>query len=113
MTDPSGGMPRRDAADQFQQRMEAFGRDAQAAGERFGREAQAAGERWSRDPELIRTGTWLGRLLGLAFIAVGLWLFGEVSLGLDLPALDWALLWPTVLIVLGGFVVLSAVLRRR
>ncbi len=113
MTDASGGQPRRDLADQFGERMEAFGREAQTAGERLGREAQAAGERWSRDPELVSAGTWLTRLIGLAFIAVGLWFFGEVSLGLDLPALDWALAWPALLIVLGGLVLLGAIVRRR
>lgn len=113
MTDASGGQPRRDVADEFTSRMEAFGRDAQAAGERLGREAQAAGERWSHDPELVSAGTWLTRLIGLAFIAVGLWFFGEVSLGLDLPAVDWALAWPALLIVLGGGVLLTAMVRRR
>jgi len=113
MTDPSSGQPRRDLADQFQDRMQAFGREAQASGERLGREAQAAGERWARDPELVAAGTWLTRLIGLAVIAVGLWLFAVVSLGLDLPALDWALVWPALLIVLGGLVIVSAILRRR
>ena len=102
MTDASGGQPRRDRGDQFQERMEAFGR-----------EAQAAGDRLSRDPELVSAGTWLTRLIGLGFIAVGLWFFGEVSLGLDLPALDWNLLWPALLIVVGGLVLLSAAMRRR
>lgn len=113
MTDASGGQPRRDLGDQFQDRMEAFGREAQAAGERLGREAQAAGDRLSRDPEVLAAGTWLTRLIGLAFIAVGLWFFGVVSLGLDLPALDWDLVWPVLLMVVGGLVLLGAVLRRR
>lgn len=113
MTDAGGGQPKRDMADQFQQRMESFGREAQAAGERLGREAQAAGDRWSTDPQLVTAGTWLNRLIGLAFIAVGVWLFAEVSLGLDLPAVDWNLLWPAVLILLGGLVLLSAMVRRR
>lgn len=113
MTDASGDQPRRDLADQFTERIEAFGREAQTAGERLGREAQAAGERWSRDPQLVATGTWLTRLIGLAFIVVGLWLFGEVSLSLDLPGLDWNLVWPVVLIALGGIVVIGAATRRQ
>jgi hypothetical protein len=102
MTDPSGGPPKPDLADQFQERMQSFGR-----------EAQVAGDRWARDPGFVTAGTWLTRLIGLAFIAVGLWLFGEVSLGLDLPQLNWDLVWPGLLIVLGGLVVLSAAVRRR
>jgi hypothetical protein len=113
MNDAGSGQPKRDLADHFQERMEAFGREAQTAGERLGREAQAAGDRWSRDPDLVSAGTWLTRLIGLAFIAVGLWFFGEVSLGLDLPAVEWNLLWPVVLIVIGGLVLLSAAMRRR
>ena len=113
MTEPGGSEPRRDVGTQFQQRMEAFGRDAQAAGERFGREAQAAGDRLSRDPELVAAGTWFGRFIGLVLIVLGLWFFGVVSLGLDLPAFRWDVVWPALLIVLGGLVLLSAVLRRR
>ena len=124
MTEPGGSEPRRDVGTQFQQRMEAFGRDAQAAGERsgreaqaagerFGREAQATGERLSRDPELVAAGTWFGRFIGLVLIVLGLWFFGVVSLGLDLPAFRWDVVWPALLIVLGGLVLLSAVLRRR
>jgi hypothetical protein len=113
MTDPAGGQPKRDLADEFQQQMDSFGRHAQAAGERLGREAQAAGDRWSRDPELVSAGTWLTRLIGLGFIAVGLWFFGVVSLRLDLPAIDWDLVWPALLVVVGGLVLVSAVMRRR
>ena len=113
MTDASGGSPKPDLADQLQERMQSFGREAQAAGERLGRDAQFAGERLAHDPGFVTAGTWLTRLIGLAFIAVGLWLFGEVSLGLDLPRLDWDLVWPALLIVLGGLVLLSAAVRRR
>jgi hypothetical protein len=113
MTDAGGNQPKPDLADEVQQRMEAFGREAQTAGERLGKEAQAAGERWARDPGLVTAGTWLSRAVGLVFVAVGLWLFGAVSLRLDLPEPNWDLLWPALLVVLGAVVLLSAAVRRR
>ncbi len=134
MTDGNGGStePRRDEVgatgqepgDELGDRMRAFGREAQVAGERFGREAQAAGERFGReaqaagerlanDPSVMAVGTMLGRLWGLVLIVVGLWLLAEVSLGLDLPGIDWDLAWPVLLMVLGGLVILSAAARRR
>lgn len=110
---PSGDQPRRDLGDQFQERMEAFGREAQATGERFGREAQEAGARLARDPELVAAGTWFGRFIGLVLIVLGLWFFGVVSLGLDLPPFQWDVVWPALLIVVGGLVLVSAARRRR
>jgi hypothetical protein len=120
--DDLGG--RRDTGDEFQARMEAFGREAQAAGERFGRqaqvagerfgrEAQAAGERLARDPGVIAVGTWFTRFIGLIVIVVGAWLFAEFNLGWDLPALDWNLIWPAALVLLGGLAIASAMTRRR
>jgi len=103
MTDPATATPpQRDAADELKDRMDAFGREAQAAGQRLG-----------RDPQVVAAATWFTRFWGLVLIGVGLWLFGRFSLELDLPALDWNLLWPLLLIGLGGFVILSAATRRR
>jgi hypothetical protein len=117
-------MPPRDAGDQLHDRMEAFGREAQAAGERFGRqaqvagerfgkEAQAAGERLARDPAFVSAGTWIVRVWGLVLIGIGLWFFAEVDLGVDLPTFDWDLIWPLVLIVVGGSILVSGLARRR
>ncbi len=123
MTDESGGAAEtrrggpgaagRKLGDELGDRMRSFGRDAQVAGDRFGREAQVAGERLAHDPDVIAVGTMLGRLWGVVLIVVGLWLLAEVSLGLDLPGIDWGLAWPVVLMALGGLVILSAALRRR
>ena len=112
-TGGSDGGAGRDVTDEIQERVQAFGREAQVAGERLGREAQAAGERLSRDPGVIAFGTWVTRLWGLVLIAVGVWFLGEFSLGWDMPAVDWNMAWPAALIVLGGLVIVSAVLRRR
>jgi hypothetical protein len=108
---PQGSGP--DAADHLQDRMEAFGREAQATGERFGRQAQAAGERLARDPAFISLGTWMTRLWGLVLVGVGLWFLADTSLGLAMPRVDWSLVWPLALIVVGGGVILSALARRR
>jgi hypothetical protein len=105
--------PTRETADELKNRMEAFGREAQAAGERLGREAQAAGDRMARDPGWVALGTWIERLLGLAFIGVGLWFLAGVTLGVDLPDVDWRLAWPAALVGLGVIVILGAVTRRR
>ena len=114
----------RDTSDVLHDRMESFGREAQAvgerfgrqaqaAGERFGREAQAAGERHGRDPGVVAAGTWFTRFWGLVLIGIGGWFFARDSLGLDLPPLDWDVLWPVALIVLGGIVITSGLTRRR
>jgi hypothetical protein len=114
MSEPGGeGQPQKDPGAAFQARMEAFGREAQAAGERLGREAEVAGQRLARDPDMVAFGTWITRLIGLAFIVVGLWLFGSLSLGLDLPMLDWRLAWPALIVLVGVLVVVSAMTRRR
>jgi hypothetical protein len=81
--------------------------------QRFGHEAQAAGSRLSSDPAVVAAGTWASRAWGLVLIVIGLWLFAQVTLGLDLPEVDWNLVWPVGLMLVGGFVVVSALARRR
>ena len=116
--------PPRDTADELHDRMQTFGREAQAAGERlgrqaqvagerFGREAQAAGERIAADPNVVSAGIWFGRLWGLVLVAIGLWFFAQITLGMDLPSFDWDVAWPVFLIVVGGTVLVSGLARRR
>lgn len=66
-------------------------------------------------PAWRRTRTDDGRgpsiIVGLVVLAVGLWFFAELTLGLDLPTLRWSQLWPLILIVVGVWVLLGA--RRR
>jgi hypothetical protein len=123
-TPPPSSPPPRDTTDHLHDRMEAFGREAQAAGERlgrqaqvagerFGKEAQATGERLARDPGVVSAGVWMARLWGLVLIAIGLWFFAQVTLGMDLPTFDWDLVWPLVLIVVGGSILVSGLARRR
>ena len=51
-------------------------------------------------------------VLGLALLAVGIWFFADVTLRLDLPAVTWGDIWPLVLMVIGGLIVLRGIGRR-
>jgi hypothetical protein len=53
------------------------------------------------------------RAWGAVLVAVGLWFFASVTLGYDLPAPDWGVVWPIGLIALGAVIIGSAVARRR
>jgi hypothetical protein len=97
----------------FEERVEGFGRRAEAAGERFGREAQAAGERWSKDPAVAGAADTAARVWGLLVLAVGVWFLADVTLGMDMPAIAWRDVWPIALIVVGLAVVLRGVAGRR
>ena len=78
----------------------------------LGREAEAAARRWGENPAVKETAELAGRLWGLVLLGFGLWFFADVTLKLDLPSVRWSELWPVVLIVLGGFVVLRGLARR-
>jgi hypothetical protein len=43
---------------------------------------------------------------------VGGWFFLDHTLGLDLPRIDWGDLWPVILLVIGGAVILQGLGRR-
>jgi hypothetical protein len=50
-------------------------------------------------------------IFGLILLGLGLWFFAEITLGLELPTIDWDQVWPIILIVIGLWIVLAA--RRR
>jgi hypothetical protein len=72
-------------------------------------------------PTTPRTGTmWRSRdndgrtgtiVLGVILVAIGLWFFGDQTLGLDMPELSWSELWPILIIGLGGWIVLRTLRR--
>lgn len=97
----------------FEQRMEDFGRRAEAAGERWGRQAEATGERWSKDPAVVGAADTAGRVWGVLVLAIGLWFLADVTLGMDMPAIAWRDLWPVALIAVGLAVVLRGLSSRR
>ena len=50
---------------------------------------------------------------GLIMVGIGLWFFASQTLGLDLPRIDWRQAWPVILIVIGAWIVLGSLRRRR
>ena len=78
----------------------------------LGHEAEAAARRWGENPAVKETADLAGRLWGLVLLGFGLWFFADVTLKLDLPSVRWSELWPVILIVIGGFVVLRGLARR-
>jgi hypothetical protein len=52
-------------------------------------------------------------VVGLIILAVGLYFFVDRTLGIDLPVIHWGSLWPILLIVVGGLIVVRALNRNR
>ena len=127
MTDQQTGTSRDDAAPTtpptstpppteprtFEQRMEDFGHRAEAAGEKFGRQAESAAKRWSKDPTVVGAADTATRVWGLLVLAVGVWFFADITLGMEMPAIAWRDVWPVALIVLGLAVVVRGMASRR
>jgi hypothetical protein len=78
----------------------------------LGREAEAAAKRWGENPAVKETADVAGRIWGLVLLAFGLWFFADVTLRLDLPNVRWNEVWPLILIVAGGLVVVRGLARR-
>lgn len=97
----------------FEQRMEDLGRRAGSAGEKLGHEAEAAAQRWSKDPSIVAAGDAAARVWGLLVLAVGVWFFADITLGMDMPAIAWRDIWPAALIVLGLAVLVRGMASRR
>lgn len=78
----------------------------------LGREAEAAIARLGESPAIRETADVAGRVWGLVLLAAGIWFFADVTLRLDMPAVAWRDLWPMILIIVGGIVVLRGLARR-
>jgi hypothetical protein len=51
-------------------------------------------------------------VVGLILIAIGLYAFVDQTLGIALPAIHWSSLWPVLLIVVGGLILVRSMQRR-
>jgi LiaI-LiaF-like transmembrane region len=47
-------------------------------------------------------------VVGLIFLAIGIWFFLDRTLGLTMPDLEWENLWPVILILIGGVMIFRA-----
>ena len=51
-------------------------------------------------------------VFGLILIAVGAYYFLDRTLGLRMPSIQWGSIWPIILIVIGGLILLRSLQRR-
>jgi hypothetical protein len=51
-------------------------------------------------------------VVGLVFIGFGAYWFLDQTLGIDMPRIAWSSVWPVILIVIGGLIVLRSLERR-
>ncbi len=49
---------------------------------------------------------------GLALVVIGLYFFLDRTLGVTMPRIQWSMVWPVILIVIGAIVLIRAVSRR-
>jgi hypothetical protein len=68
-----------------------------------------AWRRRNRTDRMVDTGAIIW---GVILLAVGGWFFLDQTLGLDMPSIDWGSLWPVILIVVGGVVIIQGLGRR-
>ena len=68
---------------------------------------------WSPPRPRPNRGPSVGAIVfgGLILLA-GIWFFLERTLGIELPDIRWSTVWPVLLILLGGFIVVRALGRR-
>ena len=51
-------------------------------------------------------------VIGLILIAIGVWYFLDRTLGVTMPRIQWSSIWPVILIVLGGLILLRSFQRK-
>lgn len=67
---------------------------------------------WLPPRERERRPSLAAVVFGLALIAIGLWFFLDRTIGVDLPRIQWGTIWPVILIVIGGLILLRSFQRR-
>ena len=58
-----------------------------------------------------RSGT-IGIVVGLVMIAIGAYYFLDRTLGIAMPRIQWGSLWPILLIVVGGLIIVRSFQRK-
>ena len=101
MTTPDERPSTNDRARTIDDRAQALSRDAEAAANRF-----------AAHPVVRDAADSASRIWGLVLLVAGLWLTAAITLRLDLPSIAWADLWPVLLILLGGLIVVRGLARR-
>jgi hypothetical protein len=100
--------PMSDARPTFDDRTKAF----EERGQALGREAEIAADRFAANPAVRDAADTAARVWGLVLLAVGLWFFAAFTLRINLPTVAWADLWPLILILFGGLIVVRGLARR-
>lgn len=65
-----------------------------------------------RDRERDRRPSPIAIVIGLVLIAIGLYYFVDRTLGINLPGIQWSSVWPIILIVLGGLILVRSFQRK-
>lgn len=65
-----------------------------------------------RDRSRDRRPNAVAIIVGLGLLAFGIYEFIDRTLGIALPRIQWGSLWPIILIVIGGLIVLRSMGRR-
>jgi hypothetical protein len=65
-----------------------------------------------RDRGRDRPSSGFAIVVGLILIAIGAWYFLDRTLGLAMPRIQWGSLWPLILILIGGWILVRSFQRR-
>ena len=87
-------------------------RELEARAQAFGREVEDVARRVSRDPGWSAAGDALARAWGAVVLLIGLWFVADITLRLPLPSLNWDLIWPLAVVLLGLGVLVRGAARR-
>jgi hypothetical protein len=65
-----------------------------------------------RDRSAARRASVASIVVGLIILGIGIYYFLDRTLGIAMPPIRWASLWPIVLIVIGGLILFQSFNRR-
>jgi len=65
-----------------------------------------------RDRDRDRRPSTFALVVGLILIAIGVYYFLDRTLGLAMPRIQWSSVWPIILIIVGGLILLRSFQRK-